>query len=99
VKIVTPGKECATSTMRGAPVKDNRSMRLSYTPTNGAGLTYDIDADRHGNYTVKLDGKVVKRVSALPAYLGKPRWGSKQLEVDAVADAKQSIEALKTDHG
>ena len=78
---------------------DNRAMRTSYTRSKGAGLTYDIDADRHGNYTVKLAGKVVKRVSALPSYLGKPRWGSRQLEVDAVEDAKQSIEALKTDHG
>ena len=74
-------------------------MKVSYTRTKGAGLTYDIEADRHGNYAVLLDGKVVKRVTALSNYLGKPRWGSKQLEVDAIKDAKQSIEELKTDHG
>jgi hypothetical protein len=74
-------------------------MKVSYTCSKGAGLTYDIEADRHGNYTIFLNGKVIKRISALSNYLGKPRWGSKQLELDAIEDAKQSIEALKTDHG
>ncbi len=74
-------------------------MKVSYTRSKGAGLTYEIEADRHGNYTIELNGKVVKRVSSLSNYLGKPRWGSKQLETDAIEDAKQSIEALKTDHG
>lgn len=71
-------------------------MRVSYTRSTGPNLTYDIEADRHGNYTVMLEGKVVKRVSALSNYLGKPRWGSKQLEADAIEDAKKSIEGLKT---
>ena len=74
-------------------------MRVSYTRSKGEGLTYDIDADRHGNYTVMLHGKVVKRISSLSDYLGKPRWGSKQLEIDAIEDAKRSIESLKTDQG
>lgn len=72
-------------------------MRVPYTRTSGPGQTYEIESDRHGNYTVTLQGKVVKRVSALPNYLGKPRWGSKQLEIDAVQDAKNAIEALKID--
>jgi hypothetical protein len=74
---------------------DNGGMRVSYTRSQGAGLTYEIDADRHGNYCVMLNGKVVKRVSSLQHYVGKPRWGSKQLEADAVEDAKKSIEDLK----
>ena len=68
-------------------------MNSSYTRSTGAGLTYDIEADRHGNFTVKLDGKVVKRVTALPRYLGKPRWGSKKLEAEAIDDAKRDIDA------
>jgi hypothetical protein len=70
-------------------------MRVTYTRSDGAGPPYEIEADRHGNYTVLLQGKVVKRVSSLPHYLGKPRWGSRQLEIDAIEDAKKSIEALK----
>ena len=72
-------------------------MRISYTRLASEGPTYDIEADRHGNYTITLQGKVVKRVSSLSRYLGKPRWGSKQLELDAVEDAKKSIEALKVE--
>ena len=74
-------------------------MNSSYTRSTGAGLTYDIEADKHGNYTVKLDGKVIKRVSALASYLGKPRWGSKKLEADANEDARKAIESFKTDAG
>jgi hypothetical protein len=44
---------------------ENGSMNSSYTRSTGAGLTYDIEADKHGSYTVKLNGKVVKRVTAL----------------------------------
>lgn len=78
---------------------ENGRMNISYTRSTGAGLTYDIEADKHGNYTVKLNGKVVKRVTALSNYLGKPRWGSKKLEADANEDAKKAIEGFKTDAG
>lgn len=78
---------------------ENGSMNSSYTRSTGAGLTYDIEADKHGNYTVKLNGKVVKRVTALRHYLGKPRWGSKKLEADANEDARKAIEEFKTDAG
>lgn len=69
-------------------------MRIMYTPTNRSGPEFEIEADRHGNYTVKLDGKVVRRVTALTHYLGKPRWGSKKLEADAIEDAKRDVDAL-----
>jgi hypothetical protein len=78
---------------------ENGWMNISYTRSTGAGLTYDIEADKHGNYTVKLNGKVIKRVTALSNYLGKPRWGSKKLEADANEDAKKAIEGFKTDAG
>lgn len=69
-------------------------MRIMYTPTNRSGPEFEIEADRHGNYTIKLDGKVVRRVTALTSYLGKPRWGSKKLEADAIEDAKRDVDAL-----
>jgi hypothetical protein len=36
---------------------------------------------------------VVRRVSALPNYLGKPLFGSKKLEADAIEDAMRDIDA------
>lgn len=69
-------------------------MKTEYTVGDGAGPTYHIEADRHGNYTIRLEGKVVKRVSALPQYLGKPRWGSRKLEADAIRDAQLAIESF-----
>ena len=66
---------------------------------NGSGLTYDIEVDRHGSYAIMLNSKVVKRVTALSNYVGKPKWGSKKLEADAAEDAKRAIEAFKTDAG
>lgn len=70
-------------------------MKTEYTGGQGAGPTYAIEADRHGNYTIRLEGKVVKRVSALAQYLGKPRWGSKRLEEEAVRDAQRAIEGFR----
>lgn len=72
---------------------------IQYTRTTGQQLTYDITADKHGNYEIKLAGKVVKRLTVPSAYLDKPRWGSKKLEADALEDAKNAIEAMKTDEG
>jgi hypothetical protein len=72
-------------------------MKVEYSRNEGAGPTYEIDADRHGNYTIKLQGKVVKRVTSLSSYVGKPRWGSSKLEADAIEDAKRAIESLKVD--
>ena len=70
-------------------------MRIPYTPTNAPGETYEIESDRHGSYTVMLRGKVVKRVTALPAYVGRPKWGSRQLEVAAIEDGKNAIETFR----
>lgn len=70
-------------------------MKTEYMDSQGAGPTYAIEADRHGNYTIRLQGKVVKRVSALPQYLGKPRWGSKRLEEEAIRDAQRAIEGFR----
>lgn len=72
-------------------------MKTEYTGGQGAGPTYDIEADRHGNYTIRLQGKVVKRVSALSSYLDKPRWGSRKLEAEAINDAKLAIESFRFD--
>ena len=70
-------------------------MKTEYTVGDGAGPTYAIEADRHGNYTIRLEGKVVKRVSALATYLDKPRWGSRKLEADAIRDAQLAIDRLR----
>lgn len=73
---------------------ENRRMRIMYTPRDCPGPEYEIEADRHGNYAIKLNGKVCKRVTALTNYLGKPRWGSKKLEVDAIEDAKRDVDSV-----
>ena len=74
-------------------------MHIEYSREKGQGPTYDIEADRHGNYTIKLDGRVLKRVSALARYVGKPRWGSRKLEENAIEDAKQAVEGFRTSDG
>jgi len=74
-------------------------MHIEYSRDKGKGPTYEIEADRHGNYTIKLGGRVLKRVSSLARYVGKPRWGSKKLEENAIEDAKQAVEAFKTKEG
>lgn len=72
---------------------------IEYTRQKGKQLTYVIDADKHGNYSITLDRKVVKRLTVPSQYLGKPRWGSKKLEAAALEDAKKAIESMKTDEG
>ena len=74
-------------------------MRFEYTRQGAGGLTYEVEVDRHGSYAIKLNDKVVKRVTALPRYVGKPRWGSKKLEADAAGDARKAIDAFRTDAG
>ena len=74
-------------------------MRIEYTRQSGSGLTYHIDVDRHGSYAISLNAKVLKRVTVLRSYIGRPRWGSKQLEANGAEDAKKAIEAFKTDAG
>ena len=68
-------------------------MKIMYVANGGAGPTYEIEADRQGNYTIRREGKVLKRVSSVTNYVGKPRWGSKKLELAAIEDAKSAIDA------
>jgi hypothetical protein len=68
-------------------------MNIMYAANGGAGPTYELEADRQGNYTIRREGKVLKRVSSVTNYVGKPRWGSKKLELAAIEDAKAAIDA------
>jgi hypothetical protein len=69
-------------------------MKIMYAANAGAGPTYELEADRQGNYSIRREGKVLKRVSSVSSYLGKPRWGSKKLELAAIEDAKAAIDAF-----
>jgi len=71
-------------------------MKIEYSSKDGSGLTYEIEADRHGNYAIKQAGRVVKRVTSITNYAGRPRWGSKKLELGAIEEAKAAIEAFRT---
>jgi hypothetical protein len=68
-------------------------MKITYAGKDGSGPSYEVESDRHGNYTIKAGGKVVKRVTAITSYVGRPRWGSKKLEQDAIEDAKAAIDS------
>jgi hypothetical protein len=68
-------------------------MQLTYLSQGGTGPIYEIESDRHGNYTIRRAGAVVKRVTSLTKYVGRPRWGSRKLEMAAIEDAKAAIEA------
>jgi hypothetical protein len=67
-------------------------MKMMYAANGGAGPTYEIEADRQGNFTIRREGRLLKRVSSVSNYVGKPRWGSKRLELAAVEDAKNLID-------
>lgn len=69
-------------------------MKIAYASQDGTGPEYEIEADRHGSYTITQAGRVVKRVTAVSNYVGKPRWGSKKLELSAIEDAKSVVESL-----
>jgi hypothetical protein len=71
-----------------------RSMKATYTRPTGKQLTYDIEADVHGSYTISLAGKVLKRHAVPQDYYGKKRWGSKRQAEEAIAEAKRAIDAL-----
>jgi hypothetical protein len=72
-------------------------MKVTYVSKEGSGPAYEIEADRHGNYTIRQSGRVVKRVTSLTDYVGKPRWGSRKLEQSAIEEAKAAIDAQKRD--
>ena len=68
-------------------------MKIMYAANGGAGPTYEIEADRQGNFTIRREGKLLKRVSSVTNYVGKPRWGSRKLELAAIEDAKGVIDS------
>jgi hypothetical protein len=74
-------------------------MRMTYASPTWPDSTYEIESDRFGNYTIRTGGRVIKRVTSVTEYLGKPKWGSKKLEANAIEDAKAAIEAFKTPAG
>lgn len=63
-------------------------MRIAYGE-------FEIEADRHGSYSIRCDGRLLRRVTALTNYPGKPRWGSRKLEAEAIEDAKRDIEVIR----
>ena len=67
-------------------------MKVMYSAQEGNGPTYEIEADRHGNYTIRLGSAVVKRVTSVTSYFDKPRWGSRKLEERAVEEAREAID-------
>lgn len=75
--------------------RDNPGMKMMYASKDGAGPTYEIETDRHGSYTIRLEGRVIRRVTAVTNYFGKPKWGSRKLEQDALEDAKAAIESFR----
>jgi len=70
-------------------------MRITYVSNSRPDTTYEIEADRFGSYTIRTGGRVVKRVTAVTEYLGKPKWwGSTKLETNAIEDAKMAIDGF-----
>ena len=67
-------------------------MKMMYAAKDGAGPTYEVEADRQGNFTIRREGRLLKRVSSVTNYVGKPRWGSRKLELAAIEDAKNLID-------
>jgi hypothetical protein len=67
-------------------------MKVTYGGKAANAELYEIESDRHGNYTIRLGGKVVKRVTSLPNYVGRPKWGSRKLEIGAIEEAKGVID-------
>jgi len=74
-------------------------MRINYVSESWPDTTYEIETDRFGNYTIRAGGKVIKRVTSLTQYVGKPKWGSKKLELSAVDDAKAAIATFRSAAG
>jgi hypothetical protein len=74
-------------------------MQITYASKSWPDTTYEIEADRFGNYTVRTGGRVVKRVTSVMDYFGKPRWGSRKLELNAIEDAKAAVDAFRSPAG
>ena len=71
-------------------------MRITSVSESWPETTYEIESDRFGNYTIKVEGRVIKRVTSVTEYLGRPKWGSKKLELNAIEDAKAAIAKFKS---
>jgi hypothetical protein len=67
-------------------------MKVTYGGKAANAEAYEIESDRHGNYTIRLGGKVIKRVTSLANYVGRPKWGSRKLEIAAIEEAKGVID-------
>ena len=74
-------------------------MRVTYASESWPDTEYEIETDRFGNYTIRTGGRVVKRVTSVTDYVGKPKWGSKKLELSAIDDAKAAIEKFRSAYG
>ena len=74
-------------------------MRISYVSVSWPDTTYEIEGDRFGNYTIKVGGRVIKRVTSVTEYMDRPKWGSRKLELNAIEDAKAAIERFKSPLG
>ena len=71
-------------------------MRFTSVSESWPETTCEIESDRFGNYTIKVEGRVIKRVTSVTEYLGRPKWGSKKLELNAIEDAKAAIAKFKS---
>lgn len=71
-------------------------MKTTYAIDPHNGPVYEIESDRHGSFTIRVEGRVVKRVTSVSNYVGRPRWGSRKLELAAIEEAKSLIEAHHT---
>lgn len=74
-------------------------MRITHASESWPDTTYEIESDRFGNYTIRTGGRVIKRVTSISEYLGKPKWGSKKLEWNAIEDAKTAIAKFRSPAG
>jgi len=68
-------------------------VKTTYAIDPDLGPTYEIEADRHGNYTIRCEGRVVKRVTSVTSYVGRPLLGSRKLALAAIEEAKAAIAA------
>ena len=74
-------------------------MRITYVSETWPEITYEIESDRFGSYTIRAEGRVIKRVTAVTDYLDKPKWGSRKLELNAIEDAKAAIGRFRSPMG
>lgn len=69
--------------------------RQEHTRSTGKGLTYTIEADRHGSYRILLGDKVLRAVHAPVHGFGIRAYGSKRQQESAFVLARADIEQLR----